>query len=171
MDIEALAKEEAERLVGEDTLDEPFWAMPLTKDARADWLTGLLAAFGRRLLTCHLPAGPVSEERLEEIRSVHRPPLATAITRVENVRDLLTHIDHLTALLRDCSADGLMAVRQAGYEAGWRDGAAAQQAKDRADALVSIANTTNSEDYPEAVWTALSKGTVEPPGADSDPQG
>lgn len=38
------------------------------------------------------------------------------------LRDQKQHIDHLEALLRDCAADGLLAVRQQGYEAGLKEG-------------------------------------------------
>lgn len=37
----------------------------------------------------------------------------------ELVSELVREINHLRALLRDCAADGLVEVRQAGYQAGW----------------------------------------------------
>lgn len=44
------------------------------------------------------------------------------VTYHQEFRLLFQHIDFLTALLRDCAADGALAIRQQGYEAGWREG-------------------------------------------------
>lgn len=135
--IEQIAREAAAR----------YWDGPVSAgggpDAWKNELSAIIVAAIEQALR-EVPApGPVSEERLEEISNAirdfceqeRRDYNGELLATTEMMVHQRQHIDHLTRILQDCSADGLVGVRQAGYAAGhlagWKEGAEAQRESER----------------------------------------
>jgi hypothetical protein len=122
--LEEIAREAAEK----------YWDTPVkntTGSFVSDWkdsLEDIIAdAIEQAFQRVPVP-GPVSEERLAEVRRNNEETLryrkekGTESWQEEADRtDLLAHIDHLTRVLHDCGQDGTAEVWSAGYRAGMEE--------------------------------------------------
>jgi hypothetical protein len=92
-----------------------------------DYLLPIITAAIEEALHSVPVPGPVSEERLAEIRAKHklytdREPSILRGSHVDGfLSDQQQHIDHLTRILQDCAADGLTGAYKAGHVAGWKE--------------------------------------------------